>query len=60
MARQIRFFADRFLGGEYRFTGESPKTHDEAVGAPGLVLSEATIAAIKARRKKPSPPHSGG
>jgi len=53
-----RFY--RFLGGEYRFTGESPKTHDEAVGAPGLVLSEATIAAIKAQRKKPSPPHSGG
>ncbi|HCF3644471.1 TPA: protein rep, partial [Pseudomonas aeruginosa] len=53
-----RFY--RFLGGEYRFTGESSKTHGEAVGAPGLVLSEATIAAIKARRKKPSPPHSGG
>lgn len=53
-----RFY--RFLGGEYRFTGESPKTHGEAVGAPGLVLSEATIAAIKAQRKKPSPPHSGG
>ncbi|MGZ8016877.1 hypothetical protein ACXVSB_31500, partial [Pseudomonas aeruginosa] len=53
-----RFY--RFLGGEYRFTGESPKTHGEAVGAPGMKFSQEFFDAVKARRKKPSPPHSGG
>mgnify|MGYP001763683190 FL=1 len=53
-----RFY--RFLGGEYRFTGESPKTHGEAVGATGMKFSQEFFDAVKARRKKPSPPHSGG
>ena len=45
-----RFY--RFIRGEYQFTGESPKTHGEAVGASPPPMRPETIERIKEIRRK--------
>ena len=45
-----RFY--RFIRGEYQFTGESPKTHGEAVGASPPPMRPETIDRIKEIRRK--------